>query len=144
MHAMHSEAPQWLTLLCLLLQHGTVDDVLAVYGHQQQLYGFASLGVQTTLIHALLKAHGRGQPGSLLAYEAWGRMKASGRQLDAQALLAGAAQRLGDACSCMQWRVLLRLRAWMRCAAFVHSMHADIAAAGALGTSAGANAWLDL
>ncbi|WIA11214.1 hypothetical protein OEZ85_011341 [Tetradesmus obliquus] len=72
-------------------QFGSVDDVLAVYQHQQQLYGFASMGVQTTLIHALLKAHGRGQPGTLLAYEAWGRLRRSGRQLDAQALLAGAA-----------------------------------------------------
>ncbi|WIA31294.1 hypothetical protein OEZ86_002196 [Tetradesmus obliquus] len=70
-------------------QFGSVDDVLAVYQHQQQLYGFASMGVQTTLIHALLKAHGRGQPGTLLAYEAWGRLRRSGRQLDAQALLAG-------------------------------------------------------
>lgn len=86
----------WLlsTFTCpalLLLQFGSVDDVLAVYQHQQQLYGFASMGVQTTLIHALLKAHGRGQPGTLLAYEAWGRLRRSGRQLDAQALLAGAA-----------------------------------------------------
>lgn len=70
-------------------QFGTVGDVLAVYGHQQQMYGFASAGVQTTLIHALLKAHSKSQPGHLLAYEAWGRLKKSGKQLDAQALLAG-------------------------------------------------------
>jgi hypothetical protein len=53
------------------------------------MYGFASAGVQTTLIHALLKAHSKSQPGHLLAYEAWGRLKKSGKQLDAQALLAG-------------------------------------------------------
>jgi hypothetical protein len=76
-------------LLLLTLQFGTVDDVLAVYQHQQQLYGFASAGVQTTLIHALLKAHSRAQPGHLLAYEAWGRLKNCGKQLDAQSLLAG-------------------------------------------------------
>lgn len=70
-------------------QFGTVGDVLAVYEHQQQMYGFASAGVQTTLIHALLKAHSKSQPGHLLAYEAWGRLKKSGKQLDAQALLAG-------------------------------------------------------
>lgn len=71
------------------LQFGTVEDVLAVYGHQQQSYGYASAGVQTTLIHALLKAHSKAQPGHLLAYEAWGRLRGSGKQLDAQALLAG-------------------------------------------------------
>lgn len=76
------------------LQFGTVDDVLAVYQHQQQLYGFASANVQTTLVHALLKAHSKAQPGQLLAYEAWGRLKNSGQQLDAQSLLAGA-------CVCM-------------------------------------------
>lgn len=76
-------------LLSVALQFGTVDDVLAVYQHQQQLYGFASAGVQTTLIHALLKAHNRAQPGHLLAYEAWGRLNNSGKQLDAQSLLAG-------------------------------------------------------
>jgi hypothetical protein len=76
-------------LLLSCLQFGTVDDVLAVYQHQQQLYGFASAGVQTTLIHALLKAHSKAQPGHLLAYEAWGRLKNSGKQLDAQSLLAG-------------------------------------------------------
>jgi hypothetical protein len=76
-------------LLSVALQFGTVDDVLAVYQHQQQLYGFASAGVQTTLIHALLKAHSRAQPGHLLAYEAWGRLNNSGKQLDAQSLLAG-------------------------------------------------------
>jgi hypothetical protein len=103
-----------LLLLPLLLQHGTVDDVLAVYGHQQQMYGFASLGVQTTLIHALLKAHGRGQPGNLLAYEAWARLRASGRQLDAQALLAGerrsSAQRLVQLHACMRC-LSVRMRA---------------------------------
>jgi len=72
-----------------VLQFGTVTDVLAVYDQQQQAYGFASAGVQTTLIHALLKAHSKSQPGHLLAYEAWGRLKGSGKQLDAQALLAG-------------------------------------------------------
>jgi hypothetical protein len=60
-----------------------------VYQHQQQLYGFASAAVQTTLIHALLKAHNKSQPGHLLAYEAWGRLRGSGKQLDAQCLLAG-------------------------------------------------------
>lgn len=86
----HCEPLQLLTLAaCCHLQFGSVDDVLAVYAHQQQLYGFASTGVQTTLIHALLKAHGRGQPGNLLAYEAWRGMRAGGRLLDAQALLAG-------------------------------------------------------
>jgi hypothetical protein len=76
-------------LLKLAGQFGSVDDVLAVYAHQQQLYGFASVAVQTTLVHALLKASSKAQRGHLLAYEAWARLKGSGRQLDAQALLAG-------------------------------------------------------
>jgi hypothetical protein len=97
-------------VLLLLLQHGSVDDVLAVYGHQQQMYGFASLGVQTTLIHALLKAHGRGAPGNLLAYEAWASMRASGRQLDAQALLAGGQQRPAPATT-----LLACMHAWGVC-----------------------------
>eukprot|EP00879_Flechtneria_rotunda_P020750 GHRR01021840.1.p1 GENE.GHRR01021840.1~~GHRR01021840.1.p1 ORF type:complete len:399 (+),score=130.46 GHRR01021840.1:1234-2430(+) len=83
-------------LLKIAGQHGTVDNVLAVYNHQQQYYSFASTAVQTTLIHALLKAHARGKPGNLLAYEAWQRLKGSGRQLDAQALLAGV-----HACVCV-------------------------------------------
>eukprot|EP00775_Hariotina_reticulata_P011218 gene11218-11367_t len=68
---------------------GTVDDVLIVFNYQQQWYGFASMGVQTTLIHALLKAQAKGRPGTQLAYEAWRRLKSSGMQLDAAALLAG-------------------------------------------------------
>lgn len=78
-----------LCLPAFLLQHGTVNDVLAVYNHQQQYYGFASTAVQTSVIHALLKAHSKAAPGNLLAYEAWVQLKTSGRQLDAQALLAG-------------------------------------------------------
>jgi hypothetical protein len=92
-------------LLLLLLQFGSVDDVLAVYGHQQQLYGFASMGVQTTLIHALLKAHARGSPGNQAAYEAWRRLRGSGRQLDAQALLAGV--RLGACAQAQPWVTML-------------------------------------
>jgi hypothetical protein len=83
----------WSGLICVsVLQVGGVDDVLAVFNYQQQWYGFASLGVQTTLIHALLKAHAKGSPGTQLAYEAWRRLKSSGMQLDGPALLAGRAK----------------------------------------------------
>lgn len=91
-----------------------MNDVLTVYDHQQQYYGFASTAVQTTLIHALLKAHSKAMPGNLLAYEAWVQLKTSGRHLDAQALLAGGCNSRGEVmklglCFAVYWQCTARV-----------------------------------
>jgi hypothetical protein len=54
-----------------------VEAVVAILQEQLRAYGFASVKVYTTYIHALIKASGKGKPGVPLALDTWRRLDAS-------------------------------------------------------------------
>ena len=59
------------------MQAGNVEAVVAVLQEQLRAYGFASVKVYTTYIHALIKASGKGKPGAPMALDSWQRLDAA-------------------------------------------------------------------